>query len=79
MHNDLLLLKQTILNTLVFLSKRVKSLFNKQIKIRMDKKMKAPSWTNEEKLILLENVKTFDDIVNKKFSSTLTKEQKEKA
>ena len=39
--------------------------------------MKAPSWTNEEKLILLENVKTFDDIVNKKFSSTLTKEQKE--
>ena len=41
--------------------------------------MKAPSWTNEEKLILLENVKTFDDIVNKKFSSTLTKEQKEKA
>ena len=29
--------------------------------------MKAPSWTNEEKLILLENVKTFDDIVKKKF------------
>ena len=37
----------------------------------MDKKMKAPPWTNEEKLILLEIVKTFDDIVNKKFSSTL--------
>ena len=30
--------------------------------------MKAPSWTNGEKLILLENVKTFDDIVKKKFS-----------
>ena len=41
--------------------------------------MKAPSWTNEEKLILLENVKTFDDIVNKKFSSTVTKKQKEEA
>ena len=41
--------------------------------------MIAPSWTNEEKLILLENVKTFDDIVNKTFSSTLTKKQKEKA
>ena len=52
--------------------------FNKQIKIRMGKKMKAPSWTNEEKLLLLENVKTFDDIVNKKFLSSLTKEQKEK-
>ena len=38
--------------------------------------MKAPSWTNEEKLILLENVKTFDDIVNKKFSSTVTKKTK---
>ena len=34
--------------------------------------MKAPSWTNEEKLKLLESVKTFDDIVNKKFSSTFT-------
>ena len=44
----------------------------------MGKKMKAPSWTNEEKLLLLENVKTFDDIVNKKFLSSLTKEQKEK-
>ena len=41
--------------------------------------MKAPSWTNEEQLILLENVKTFGDIVNKKFSSTLSEKQKEKA
>ena len=29
MHNDLLLLKQTILNALVFLNKRVTSLTNK--------------------------------------------------
>ena len=40
--------------------------------------MIAPSWTNEEKLILLENEKTFDDIVNKTFSSTLTKKTKGK-
>ena len=40
--------------------------------------MKAPSWTNGEKLILLENVKTFDDIVKKKFSVHIDKRTKGK-